>query len=80
MANSVRLYTIAFEKDEKPIKNISILDFFQRLNNYLENNRKIRNILNKAITCSKFYFDNNSKRIIIPFGKLKEDLSYTVYF
>lgn len=79
MANSVRLYTIAFEKDGKPIKNISVLDFFQRLNNYLENNHKIRNILNKVITCSKFYFDNNnSKRIIIPFGKLKEGLSYTV--
>ena len=38
MANSVRLYTIAFEKAGKPIKNISVLDFFQRLNNYLENN------------------------------------------
>ena len=31
MANSVRLYTIAFEKDEKPIKNLSILDFFKKL-------------------------------------------------
>ena len=28
MANSVRLYTIAFEKNGKPIKNISVLDFF----------------------------------------------------
>ena len=79
MANSVRLYTIAFEKDKKPIKNISILDFFKKLNKYLEKSSKIREILNKTITCSKFYFDdNNSNCVVIPFGKLKEGLSYMI--
>lgn len=79
MANSVRLYTIAFEKDKKPIKNISILDFFKKLNKYLEKSYKVRNVLNKTITCSKFYFDNNNSNcIVIPFGKLKEGISYTI--
>ena len=77
MANSVRLYTIAFEKDEKPIKNLSILDFFKKLEKYLETRNRTKTIFDKVITCSKFYKDDNYKeRIIISFGKLKEGLSF----
>ena len=77
MANSVRLYTIAFEKDGKPIKNISVLDFLKKLDMYLEGKKRVKDIANKIITCSKFYEDsNNDKKIIISFGKLKDGLSF----
>lgn len=77
MANSVRLYTIAFEKEGRPIKNMSVLEFFKKLNIHLDGKERVKNIANKFITCSKFYEDyNNDKKIIISFGKLKDGLSF----
>lgn len=77
MANSVKLYTIAFEKDEKPISNISILDFFKKLELFLETNERVKTIFGKTLICSRFQKDNkNDERIIISFGKLKEGLSF----
>lgn len=77
MSNSVKLYTIAFEKNGKPIKNKSVLEFLKKLNKYLEGKERVKDIANKIITCSKFYEDNsNDKKIIISFGKLKDGLSF----
>lgn len=74
MANSVRLYTIAFEKDGKPVKNISILDFFKKMDSYLKNNNNlIQNISNELIRYFEATYDfNNDYRIFIPFGKVKQ--------
>ncbi len=77
MANSVRLYTIAFEKDGKPISNLSILDFFENVEKHLDSKNRAKKIYNKLITCSRFYKDNNNEdRIIVSFGKLKEGSSF----
>ena len=67
MSNSVKLYTIAFEKNGKPIKNKSVLEFLKKLNKYLEGKERVKDIANKIITCSKFYEDNSNDKKIINF-------------
>lgn len=75
MANSVRLYTIAFEKDGKPVQNISIMDFFKNIDISLKNNNNnlVQNISNEFIRHFEATYDiSNPYRIFIPFGKVKQ--------
>lgn len=81
MSNKVKFYTIAFEDSKGKVLENSISDFLYKLNDQLNNNielikKELPN--NKKIRIFSLLEDSKSlKQLVIPFGKLKNNASYT---
>ena len=81
MSNKLKFYTIAFEDLKGKVLENSISDFLYKLNEQMNNNIElIKKELpdNKKIRIFSLLEDNKSlKQFVIPFGKLKNNASYT---
>lgn len=81
MSNKVRFYTIAFEDSKGKVFENSIPDFLYNLNDQLNNNIElIKKELpdKKKIRTFSLLEDNKTlNQFVIPFGKLKSNVSYT---
>lgn len=79
MSNIVRFYIIAFEDFEGKVSSRSVSDFLYNLNDKLNNNiQDIKKTLpdQKKIRIFSLIEDEMPKQFILPFGKLKNNVSY----
>lgn len=80
MSNKVRFYTIAFENQEGIVLKDSVYDFLYNLNDIMNNNIEAvkKDVLGKMIRIFSISDDSKTlKQFVMPFGKLKNNVSYT---
>ena len=80
MSNKVRFYTIAFENQEGVVLKDSVYDFLYKLNDTMNNNIEAvkKDVSGKMIRIFSISDDSKTlKQFVMPFGKLKNNVSYT---
>ena len=80
MSNKVRFYTIACENQEGVVLKDSVYDFLYKLNDTMNNNIEAvkKDVSGKMIRIFSISDDSKTlKQFVMPFGKLKNNVSYT---